>query len=138
MFTFTADDYARYVNAFNARDYTTLETFFSDDFVLENAGFKVQGKPAFRAFYKFFHHYCRETVTLLKFFPGEDAFVANIIIRFEGMQDLTPAILAEKGYPGMTPIPKGMQVDLDFLILYSLNTDGLIKHIKGAVHIPAP
>jgi SnoaL-like domain len=135
---FKEENYRRYIQAFNARDYTTLESFFTDDFVLENAGFKVQGKAAFRTFYHFFHHYCRESVTLLKFFPGDDAFVANVMIRFEGLEDLSPSILAEKGYAGMTPIPKGVVVDLDFLILYSLNTDGLIKHIKGAVHVPAP
>ena len=40
-------DYLRYVEAFNARDYATLETFFADGFALENGGFKVKGKPAF-------------------------------------------------------------------------------------------
>ena len=50
----TEADYHRYIEAFNARDYATLETFFADDFALENAGFRVEGKPAFRAFYAFF------------------------------------------------------------------------------------
>jgi hypothetical protein len=134
---FSETDYFRYIDAFNARDYATLETFFADDFALENAGFKVAGKPAFRAFYAFFHSYFRETVTFKGFYPGANGFVANVVIRFEGLQDLTPEILQQKGYPGMTPVKKGSVVDLEFLILYVLNADGLIQHIKGAVWIPA-
>ncbi|NBC36196.1 nuclear transport factor 2 family protein [Novosphingobium sp. FSY-8] len=139
---FTQDDYMRYIEAFNGRDYATLETFFADDFALENAGFRVQGKPAFREFYRFFHAYCRETVLFKGFYPGAGVaagtgFVANVVIRFEGLQDLSPELLAQMGYAGMTPVAQGMQVDIEFLILYSLNADGLIQHIKGAVWVPA-
>ncbi len=134
---FTEEKYRQYIKAFNARDYATLETFFTDDFALENAGFKVQGKPAFREFYRFFHAYCREHVTLQRFFAGPDAFVANVLIRFEGIQDLSPAVLAEKGYEGMATVPKGGVVELEFLILYELNAQGLIRYIKGAVFVPA-
>lgn len=131
-------DYRRYVDAFNARDYATLETFFAEDFALENGGFIVKGKPAFREFYRFFHAYCRETVTLKKFFAGDAACVANVVIRFEGLQELSPQVLGDKGYSGMTPVPKGAVVDVEFLILYSFNARGLIQHIKGAVFVPAP
>ena len=130
-------EYHRYLRAFNARDYGTLETFFTDDFTLENAGFAVRGKQAFRAFYQFFHEYCRETVQFKQYFPGKDSFVANLVISFEGLKDLSPALLAEKGYSGMTPVPKGMKVDVEFLILYELEDHGLIRNIKGAVWVPA-
>lgn len=133
----TEADYHRYIEAFNARDYATLETFFADDFALENAGFRVEGKPAFRAFYAFFHRYCREEVMFRGFYPGTDGFVANVVIRFEGLEDLSPQVLAEKGYSGMTPVAKGQAVEVEFLILYLLDASGLIRHIKGAVWIPA-
>lgn len=137
----TEDDYHRYVTAFNARDYDTLESFFADDFVLENAGFLVAGKPAFRAFYAFFHEYCREEVIFKEFFPGqgggERGFVANVVIRFTGLKDLSAQVLAEKGYPGMSVVPKGAAVDVEFYIHYILNAEGLIQHIKGAVWVPA-
>ena len=134
---FERKDYERYVAAFNARDYDGLETFFAEDFALENAGFIVKGKPAFRDFYAFFHDYCRETVSIRRFFGGEDAFMVNVVIRFEGIKDLSADVLAEKGYSGMTVIPKGVAVDVDFLILYELNAAGKIQYIKGAVHEPA-
>ncbi|KRA83415.1 nuclear transport factor 2 family protein [Altererythrobacter sp. Root672] len=133
----TEDDYHRYIKAFNARDYSALETFFTDDFALENAGFRVEGKKAFREFYAFFHEYCREEVIFKGFYPGKDGFVSNVVIRFTGLKDLSPALLAEKGYSGMTPVPAGVSVDVEFLILYQLAPSGLIRFIKGAVWIPA-
>ena len=132
----TEDDYHRYIEAFNARDYAALEGFFADDFALENAGFRVEGKPAFRKFYAFFHDYCREQVIFKGFYPGREGFVANVVIRFTGIRDLTPEVLAGKGYPGMSVVPKGASVDVEFLILYLLTEDGLIRHIKGAVWEP--
>lgn len=132
----TEDDYHRYIEAFNARDYDRLETFFADDFALENAGFRVQGKPAFRAFYAFFHQFCREEVIFREFFPGKNGFVSNVVIRFTGEKDLSPEVLAEKGYSGMTPVPVGVSVDVEFYIHYMLNADGKIQYIKGAVWVP--
>jgi hypothetical protein len=132
----TEADYHRYIAAFNARDYAALETFFADDFVLENAGFAVRGKPAFRAFYAFFHRYCSEVVRFQGFFPGADGFVANVVIRFTGIEELSQQVLDETGYPGMTPVPVGHSVDVEFYIHYILNEAGLIRHIKGAVWVP--
>lgn len=133
---YTEADYLRYVAAFNRRDYDTLETFFADDFALENAGFKVTGKARFRAFYAFFHSYCKETITFKGFYPGKDGFVANVVIHFEGLQDLTPEVMREAGYAGMTPVPRGATVAVEFLILYLVNQDGKFQHIKGAIWIP--
>ena len=132
----TEDDYHRYIEAFNAQDYATLETFFADDFVLENAGFAVRGKAAFREFYAFFHAFCREEVEFKGFFPGTNGFVANVVIHFTGLQELSQAQLDERGYSGMTPIPVGMTVPVEFYIHYIVGADGLIHHIKGAVWIP--
>lgn len=133
----TEDDYHRYIAAFNVRDYGALESFFADDFALENAGFRVEGKPAFRAFYAFFHEYCREEVVFRGFFPGRNGFVANVVIRFTGVKDLSAEVLAEKGYSGMSVVPKGATVEVEFYIHYALNADGLIQKIKGAVWVPA-
>ena len=132
----TEADYHRYIAAFNARDYATLESFFADDFVLENAGFAVRGKPAFRAFYAFFHEFCREQVEFKEFFPGTNGFVANVVIHFTGLKELSQQELNRRGYSGMTPIPVGMTVPVEFYIHYKLGPDGFIRHIKGAVWTP--
>ncbi|MCB2065800.1 MAG: nuclear transport factor 2 family protein [Erythrobacter sp.] len=132
----TEADYLRYLAAFNARDYAALERFFADDFVLENAGFAVRGKPAFREFYAFFHEYCREEVEFREFFPGRQGFVANVVITFTGLKDLTQQELDQRGYPGMTPVPVGVSVPVEFYIHYLLDDAGLVRHIKGAVWVP--
>lgn len=132
----TEQDYHRYIAAFNARDYATLESFFADDFVLENAGFAVRGKAAFRDFYAFFHEYCREEVEFRGFFPGEGGFVANVIIHFTGLQELSQGELDRRGYSGMTPVPVSVTVPVEFYIHYILDDDGLIHRIKGAVWVP--
>lgn len=132
----TEEDYHRYIEAFNARDYDVLETFFADDFALENAGFRVQGKPAFRAFYAFFHEFCREEVIFKEFFPGKNGFVSNVVIRFTGIKDLSAEVLAEKNYSGMSVVPAGVSVDVEFYIHYILNEAGKIQFIKGAVWVP--
>ena len=134
----TEADYHRYVAAFNARDYAALESFFADDFALENAGFRVAGKAAFRAFYAFFHEYCREEVIFKEFFPGKTGFVSNAVIRFTGLKELSQEVLDANGYPGMTPVPVGVSVDVEFYIHYLLDDEGLIRHIKGAVWVPEP
>ena len=129
-------DYHRYIAAFNAQDYATLETFFADDFVLENAGFAVRGKAAFRAFYAFFHEFCREEVEFRGFYPGAQGFVAHVVIHFTGLKELSQAELDARGYSGMTPIPVGVTVPVEFYIHYIPGPDGLIRHIKGAVWVP--
>jgi len=137
----TEEDYHRYIEAFNARDYAALETFFADDFALENAGFRIEGKQAFRDFYAFFHDYCREEVLFKGFYAGKDGgqsgFIANVVIRFTGLKNLSPEILAQRGYTGMTAVPAGASVDVEFFIHYMLNPEGLIQFIKGAVWVPA-
>ena len=71
------------------------------------------------------------------FYPGKDSFVSNVVIRFTGLKDLSPELLKEKGYEGMTPVPSGVTVDIEFLILYQLDAAGKIEFIKGAVLVPA-
>lgn len=132
----TEEEYHRYVQAFNARDYSALESFFADDFALENAGFRIEGKQAFREFYAFFHEFCQEEVIFKEFFPGKNSFVANVLIRFTGLKALSQQVLDKMGYPGMTPVPVGVNVDVEFYIHYLLNDEGLIQLIKGAVWVP--
>jgi hypothetical protein len=130
-------DYERYVAAFNGPDYDTLLQFFADDVVLEAGGPAMRGRTAIRDFYAFFHTYVRETVTILNFYPHETAPMADVLIGFEGIADLTQAMLDDGGYGYMTPIPKGAAIALEFFIQYEQGPDGLIHRIKGCVFVPA-
>ena len=135
-------DYERYVAAFNAPDYDApdydaLFVFFADDVRLEVSGHAMRGKQEIRAFYQFFHAYVRESVTILNFYPSATAAMADVLIRFEGMSDLTQAMLDAGGYGHMTPVPKGGAVEIEFFIQYEQGSDGLIHRIKGCVFVPA-
>ena len=59
-------------------------------------------------------------------------------IRFTGLKELSQEVLDANGYPGMTPVPVGVSVDVEFYIHYLLDDEGLIRHIKGAVWVPEP
>jgi hypothetical protein len=131
-------DYERYVAAFNGPDYDALLQFFADDVALEAGGPAMRGKQAIRDFYGFFHRHVREIVTILNFYPHETAPMADVLIRFEGIGDLTQAMLDERGYGHMTPVPKGGAVELEFFIQYEQGADGLIHRIKGCVFFPSP
>lgn len=134
----TAEDYRRYVAAFNSRDYNALTAFFAEDVVLEIEGMAITGRQGIRDFYAFFHDHVREHVTLLDFWPGERAAVGDVLIRFEGIKDLTQEMLDARGYGRMTPVPAGGSVEIEFIIIYDQRADGLIRRIRGAVFTPAP
>jgi hypothetical protein len=133
----TRSDYERYVAAFNGPDYDALMRFFADDVVLEVGGHAMRGTSEIRSFYAFFHQYVREIVTILDFYPSDTAPMADVLIRFEGMKELTQAMLDERGYGHMTPVPAGGAVDLEFFIQYQKGSGGLIHRIKGCVFMPA-
>lgn len=134
----TADDYRRYVDAFNARLYDRLMSFFAEDVVLEIATHRICGRQGIKDFYAFFHAHVRETVTEVRhFMSGRGASFADVVIRFEGIDGLTAEMLAERGYERMTPVPAGGKVEIEFFIVYETPGGGPITHIRGAVFEPA-
>jgi hypothetical protein len=128
-------DYQRYIACFNSRDYAGLHDFFADDVSLQVNGYDMKGKQAIRDFYGFFHDYVCETVMLRRFIPGDGTDFAHVVIRFEGLKDLTAEELARRGYAKMTPVPAGMAVDLDFFITYE-SRNGKLAVIRCAVFEP--
>lgn len=128
-------DYGRYVTCFNGRDYAGLHDFFADDVSLQVNGYEMRGKQGISDFYDFFHDHVRETVILRRFIEGKGLDFAHVLIRFEGLKDLTAQELARRGYAKMTPVPAGVSVDLDFFITYE-SRDGKVAAIRCAVFEP--
>lgn len=128
--------YQRYVAAFNSRDYDTLHGFFADDVVLETLGYEIRGKAGIRRFYDFFHDHVRETVVLRHFVEGQRIDFADVVIRFEGLKDLSPQRLAAEGFAKMTPVPQGGVAEVAFFIAYDSGADGRIQRIRCAVLEP--
>lgn len=128
-------EYGRYVACFNARDYAGLHEFFADDVSLQVNGYEMRGKQGISDFYDFFHDYVRETVTLRRFIAGDGMDFAHVVIRFEGLKELTAEELARRGYARMTPVPAGLSVELDFFITYE-SRKGKVAAIRCAVFEP--
>lgn len=128
-------DYRRYIACFNARDYAALHDFFADDVSLQVNGYEMRGHQSISDFYGFFHHYVRETVMLRHFIGGNGLDFAHVLIRFEGLKELTAEELARRGFAKMTPIPVGVSVELDFFITYE-SRNGKIVAIRCAVFEP--
>ncbi|HSW18631.1 MAG TPA: nuclear transport factor 2 family protein [Ramlibacter sp.] len=130
-----AADYGRYVACFNACDYAGLHDFFADDVSLQVNGYEMRGKKGISDFYDFFHDHVRETVMLRRFIEGDGLDFAHVVIRFEGLRELTAQELAGRGYAKMTPVPAGVSVELDFFITYE-SRNGKVAAIRCAVFEP--
>lgn len=124
--------YQQYVACFNARDYDGLHAFFADDVALHVNGYELKGKAGIARFYDFFHDHVRETVFLRRFIEGEDMDFADVVIRFEGLKDLTAEQLAARGFAKMTPVPAGVSVEINFFITYE-RRDGKIVLIRCGI-----
>lgn len=125
-------EYRKYVAAFNSRDYEALDEFFADDVVLQVLGYELRGKSAIRRFYGFFHEYVRETVMLRRFAEGEGISFADVVIRFEGLKELTPERLEAEGFGKMSAVPAGGRVEVQFFISYE-SSGGKLFRIRCGV-----
>jgi hypothetical protein len=130
------EQFEKYVAAFNSSDDNALYDFYSDDLVFQMLGAEIKGKDQLRRFYDFYHRYVRETLTPRTFVEGDGTVdMADAVIRFEGLQDLTAEQLADAGYGYMPPIAAGAAVDVNFFVSYD-SADGKIKRIRCAVFEP--
>ena len=61
----TREDYERYVEAFNARDYDIVFDFYAENPRLAFFGIEITTREQLREFYTFLHRYVRETMTVV-------------------------------------------------------------------------
>jgi len=130
-----ADQYRQYVACFNGRDYDGLHAFFAEDVVLQVSGYEIRGKSGIARFYEFFHDHVRETVTVRRFVEGGDLDFADVVIRFEGLKELTAERLASEGFAKMMPVPAGATVEIALFIAYGSRA-GKIEVIRCAIFEP--
>lgn len=129
------EQFEKYTAAFNSRDYDALLDFYSDDFVFQLSGNEIRGKAALRKLYEFYHQYVRETLTVRRFVEGDGFDMADVVIRFEGLRDLTPERLQGAGFGFMPPIAAGAAMDVNFFATYE-GADGKIQRLRCAVFEP--
>ena len=126
------DDYDRYVEAFNARDYDTVFDFYAPDPRLAFFGVEITTRDQLKAFYSFLHRYVRETVTVERFAGSDELAAIEAIVRVEATADLTRETLDAQGLQQFHPITKGEVQEMRQYIHYHLR-DGKITSVGCAM-----
>jgi hypothetical protein len=124
----TREDYDRYANAFNARDYDTVFDFYSENPRMAFFGIEITTRDQLKQFYGFLHRFVKETVTVERFAGSDELAAVEAVVRIEGIEDLTPEILAANGMEQFFPIAKGDVQELRQYIHYHLK-DGKIDSV---------
>lgn len=126
------DDYDRYVEAFNARDYDTVFDFYASDPRLAFFGVEITTRDQLKAFYSFLHRYVREMVTVERFAGSDELAAIEAIVRVEATDDLTRETLDAQGLQQFHPITKGEVQEMRQYIHYHLR-DGKITSVGCAM-----
>lgn len=127
--------YERYLSLFNAKNYEAVLEHFTDDCEVVFAGYCFKGKQPVRDFYAFFHAHTKETITLQRFLANEDTIALEAVVQLEGLVDITPQMLAERGLDRLVGLPKGQVVELPQFIHYHLES-GKFKRALCSIFEP--
>jgi len=127
----TREDYDRYVAAFNARDYDRVFDFYVEKPDMAFFGVEIRSREDLKGFYTFLHSFVKETITVERFASSEELAAVEAIVRIEAYEDLTSAILEQKGYQ-LFPIAKGEVQEMLQFIHYHLR-DGKIEQVRCAL-----
>src|SRR5205085_7283572 len=128
----TREDYERYVEAFNARDYDAVFDFYAENPRMAFFGIEITTRQQLRDFYTFLHRYLRETITVERFAASDELAAVEGVIRIEGIADLTRKALGANGMQAFFPIRAGEVQELRQYIHYHLK-DGKIISVGAAL-----
>ena len=128
----TREDYERYAAAFNARDYDTVFDFYAERPKMAFFGIEITTREQLKDFYGFLHRFVKETVTVERFAGSDELAAVEGVVRVEGIADLTPEVLAERGMDQFFPIAKGEVQEMRQYIHYHLK-DGKIESVGCAL-----
>mgnify|MGYP000050088454 CR=1 FL=1 len=126
------EDYDRYAEAFNARDYDAVFDFYADNPRMAFFGVEIRTREQLREFYTFLHTYVRETITVEKFASSDELVALEGIIRVEGIKDLTREELDARGLDQFFPIKAGDVQEMRQYIHYHMR-DGKIASVGCAI-----
>ena len=116
----TREDYERYVEAFNTRDYDAVFDFYTDTPKMAFFGIEITTREQLREFYSFLHSYVRETVEIEKFASSSELAAVEGLIRIECFRDLTREDLDANGMEQFFPIKAGEVQEMRQYIHYHL------------------
>ncbi|WP_137680157.1 nuclear transport factor 2 family protein [Aurantiacibacter suaedae] len=116
----TREDYQRYVEAFNTRDYDSVFDFYTDTPKMAFFGIEITTREQLRQFYSFLHSYVRETVEIEKFASSDELAAVEGLIRIECFRDLTREDLDANGMEQFFPVKAGEVQEMRQYIHYHL------------------
>ncbi len=128
----TREDYDRYAEAFNNRDYDTVFDFYADNPRMAFFGIEIRTRDQLRDFYTFLHGFVRETITIEKFAGSDELAAVEGVIRIEAFKDLTREQLDANGMEQTFPIKAGDVQEMRQYIHYHLE-NGKIASVGCAL-----
>ena len=128
----TREDYNRYAEAFNARDYDAVFDFYAEDPEMAFFGIEIRTRQQLRDFYSFLHTYVRETITVEKFASSGELAAVEGVIRIEAFKGLTREKLDAHGMQQFFPISAGDVQEMRQYIHYH-RKDGKIVSVGCAI-----
>ena len=128
----TREDYDRYIEAFNARDYDTVFDFYAENPRLAFFGVEITTREELKQFYTFLHTYVKESMKLERFASSDELVAAEGVIRVEGIKDLTAEELTARGLDQFFPIVTGEVQEMRQYIHYHMK-DGKIESVGCAI-----
>ena len=123
------EEYARYVAAFNARDYDGVFDFYVENPDMAFFGVHIRSREDLKRFYSFLHSYVKESVTVERIAWSDEMTAVEAIVRIEAFEDLTHETLEANGYGQLYPIAKGEVQEMLQFIHYHLK-DGKIERVR--------
>ncbi|MFB0612737.1 nuclear transport factor 2 family protein [Aurantiacibacter poecillastricola] len=128
----TREDYDRYAEAFNARDYDAVFDFYADNPEMAFFGIEIRTREQLRDFYTFLHSYVRESITVEKFASSDELVAVEGVIRVEAFKDLTREELDARGLEQFFPIVAGEVQEMRQYIHYHMR-GGKIASVGCAI-----
>jgi len=130
------EKYEEYLTAFNGRNYDKLLEWWAPNFSCMLGDKELFSTPAeLKSFYGFLHDYADEEIIVDHYLSNADCLFLEVRVRITGRKEMSAEIIAESGFHTLTPIEKGMVIEMPQIIHYHLR-DG--KFVSAVCLISAP
>ncbi len=122
--TFSAPDFAAYMDAFNHDDYASFGDHYTDDVVLVIAGKReLRGRQAIFDFYRTVKSETRRTIQINRLVTTPGLFAVELESEFLALEDLPDFIAG--------PMKKGGRIFINTFVIYELK-DGKFWRLRSA------
>jgi hypothetical protein len=115
------DDYQRYLDSFNGKDYDQVLSFWAPDFKVWVQGELLFDSPeSLRRTYGFLHAHVKEEIFVKHFLSNADVVFMEAVVRITALKTVTAEALVANDIRGIMPIEAGTAVDIPQFVHYHL------------------